>query len=179
MRQLLHQFDSSIIQHIAGWPSWLHGFFLVVTFIGQPVFTIGVCVVLAIVAFTTLNQRLLIATVVAVGTMGIGAIVKVALQRDRPLTEYASHMLFRSFSFPSGHTLGSTIAFGLLAYLLWQYLPAPFGLLCAVVLIGLIIAVGLSRIYLGAHFPSDVLAGWLLGLAGLALIIFVIKPQLS
>lgn len=178
MRQLLHQFDSSIIQHIAGWPSWLHGFFLVVTFIGQPVITIGVCVALAAIAFKDVNQRLLIATIVAIGTMGIGSIIKVALQRERPLTEYASHMLFKSFSFPSGHTLGSTLAFGLLAYLLWNYLPEPWGVIAAVLLVLLIIAVGLSRISLGAHFPSDVLAGWLIGLVGLALIIFIVRPQL-
>lgn len=178
MRHLLHQFDSSIIQHIAGWPSWLHGFFLVVTFIGQPAITIGICVALALIAFTSANQRLLIATVVAVSTLGIGSIIKVALQRERPLTEYASQMLFQSFSFPSGHTLGSTLAFGLLAYLLWGYLPGVWGVISAVVLIILIIAVGLSRIYLGAHFPSDVLAGWLLGIAGLLLIIYVVRPQL-
>jgi undecaprenyl-diphosphatase len=81
-----------------------------------------------------------------------------------------------SYSFPSGHTVGSTVIYGLLAYLAWQYLPQPWNVIGAIFCVLLILLISLSRIYLGAHFPSDVVAGWVLGAIGLAVIIFVVKP---
>ncbi len=68
------------------------------------------------------------------------------------------------------------ITYGLLAYIAIKLLPQPWGIVVAT-LCGLLIAlIGISRVYLGAHFPSDVLAGWALGAAALFVIIFVIRP---
>jgi undecaprenyl-diphosphatase len=72
-------------------------------------------------------------------------------------------------SFPSGHTVHYTVVFGFLVFLTW-FLVRPRvlrGLLLGV-FGGLILLVGLSRIYLGAHWPSDILGGHLLGGAVLA-----------
>lgn len=176
MKQLIHQFDHTFTGYVVSLPSWFHSPFLIVTFLGQPIVTIGVGVVIALFAIVQSNQRLLIASIVALSTMGIGTIIKLALERDRPLTDYVANMLVKSYSFPSGHTVGSTVVFGLLAYLAIQAFPQPWGYVAAALLVGLIIAVGLSRVYLGAHFPSDVIAGWVLGLVGLAIIIFIVRP---
>lgn len=104
--------------------------------------------------------------------------MKLLLHRDRPLTEYVAQMHFETFSFPSGHSTGSMVAYGLLAYVAWQIAPSPWNYIAVAIGVGIILLVGVSRIYLGAHFPSDVVAGWLLGALGLFVIIFVIQPKL-
>lgn len=178
MKQLVHQFDHTLTGYIASLPSWLHTPFLIVTFIGQPIITMGIGLVIAGIAFGRNNQRLLIASVVALSTMGINTIMKYAFERDRPLTEYVANMVIKSYSFPSGHAAGSTVMFGLLAYLAFQALPQPWGGVTAALLVLLILSIGISRVYLGAHFPSDVVTGWVVGLAGLAIIIFIVRPTL-
>jgi membrane-associated phospholipid phosphatase len=89
---------------------------------------------------------------------------------------YVAHMRIHSYSFPSGHSFGATVFYGLLAYLAWSRLPHPWNLLVVLLLVLLIILVGLSRVYLGAHFPSDVVVGWLLGGLSLFVIIKYIRP---
>lgn len=72
------------------------------------------------------------------------------------------------YSFPSGHTATATVGYGIAAWLVMRNWPRlrPYALPVAVFIA---FAVGLSRIYLGVHWPSDVLAGWLFGTGWLAL----------
>jgi len=91
--------------------------------------------------------------------------LKLAFQRPRP--DLSWRLIAQSgYSFPSGHALTSMVVFGLLLYLVRRYVTnkTRANALTALLLIPLIF-VGLSRIYLGVHFPTDVLGGWLLGLA--------------
>ncbi len=78
------------------------------------------------------------------------------------------------FSFPSGHSVTSMVVYGLAIYLIRRYckneklkniLTVVFGLL--------IVLIGFSRIYVGVHWPTDVLAGWSLGISILSLSIFI------
>jgi len=66
------------------------------------------------------------------------------------------------FSFPSGHALASAAFYPLLAWVLAQRYPRRAGPLYALGF-GLPLAIGIGRLYLGLHWPSDVLAGWVLG----------------
>jgi membrane-associated phospholipid phosphatase len=87
--------------------------------------------------------------------------------RDEVVTE-------RNFSFPSGHSMGSIVGYGLLAYtglVLLRRRVAKFGLVLLVVT--LVLTVGFTRIYLRAHWCSDVAGGWLIGWCWLALCIKV------
>ncbi len=79
-----------------------------------------------------------------------------------------------TFSFPSGHSIFSTVLYGLIAYLvLARRTPLPRRLLTAILAITMPLAIGLSRIYLGVHFPTDVLAGYITGLCWLTTTILI------
>lgn len=85
---------------------------------------------------------------------------KTLLHRARPIPMYQGA---DGFSFPSGHSTLATISFGMLALLVAQSLPARFRGLIYGSFATLIALISLSRVYLQAHWPSDVLAGMLFG----------------
>jgi undecaprenyl-diphosphatase len=90
------------------------------------------------------------------------AVVKLIVERPRPdanLTEAGG------FSFPSGHSAMSVAVYGCLAFALARTCRGFPRVACALAGAGLVVLIGLSRIYLGVHYPSDVLAGWITGAA--------------
>lgn len=176
MHSLLHRFDTKGTDAVLGLPMPLQPIFLIITSLGHPVVTMAIGLYIGLVGLRQADMGLLIAGGSVWVTLGIGSLLKLFFKRARPTTEYAAGIRLDRLSFPSGHTTGSTIAYGLLAYLAWQLLPAPWNYgavgLCAL----LIIAIGISRVYLGAHFPTDVVAGWLLGGVALLMVIVYIQP---
>lgn len=146
------------------------------SFIGRPIFTITIMVAVGIMSLATHNVRLGIAAGIAGLTFFSNSLLKLIIHRPRPSTYLTDEVLLPTFSFPSGHAASSVVAFGLLAYILFHYLPQPINSIVVGILILLIIGIGISRVYLGAHYPSDVVAGWLVGLIGLMVIILVVKP---
>ncbi len=109
--------------------------------------------------------------------LGCGLInhsAKVFLHRDRPnLWQYYSP---HGFSFPSGHAMSSMVLVAALAILLWRtrwrWLVLGLGSV-------FVVAIGWTRLYLGVHYPSDVLAGWLVSLAWAIGVSVLVKPHLS
>ncbi len=95
---------------------------------------------------------------------GIGAyildnFIKLVVQRPRPFSSNLS-----DWSFPSGHVLSFTACFGFLAYLAYTLLrPSHRRIVILAFLIGLIVLVGPSRVYLGEHWASDVFGSYFLG----------------
>lgn len=98
----------------------------------------------------------------------LDGILKVLIQRPRPPT--AAALLQHSWSFPSGHAMGSLIGYGMFAYLLvtlWVHARrAQIAIVASAVL--LIVAIGVSRLYLGVHYFSDVAGGYAAGLLWLS-----------
>ena len=96
-------------------------------------------------------------------------VLKSTVHRSRP--QYAAQYLHgHSYSFPSGHTMASTVCYFLLAYLISTH-PRVTKMqerIAWTVAIAIVLGVGLSRLYLVVHYPSDVLGGLILGLAWLA-----------
>ena len=116
--------------------------------------------------------------VLFMGTLGgavLNNILKGFFHRPRP-TIVAWAETVHSASFPSGHAMSSLIAYGSIAYLVGRLNPSPvlqrtIWLIAAL----LILAIGTSRMYLGVHYPSDVIAGFLAGLAWLTFVAATLK----
>src|SRR3954470_7238136 len=85
---------------------------------------------------------------------------------DRPRPQLVPHLsqVYTS-SFPSGHSMMSAIVYLTLGSLLARLVPSrPVKVYCMFVAMGLTFLVGISRVYMGVHYPTDVLAGWTAGL---------------
>lgn len=111
------------------------------------------------------NEALFLALVM-VGSLIVELSLKTAFQRERPETTFFGTTAPRSYSFPSGHALHATAFFGTLALLGSGHIrrrSRRIALWCAAG--ALAFAIGFSRVYLGVHYPSDVLAGFAAGAA--------------
>lgn len=139
-----------------------------VTLFGStPVLTV---VTIAAVWFVATRRLHRLATFLVVTTAGgalLNTLVKLAVARPRPVVDHVVATAFGK-SFPSGHAMSSTVVYGALLVALLPMVrrgrrPVVVGLAIALVLL-----VGTSRLLLGVHFLSDVIGGYVLGLAWLA-----------
>lgn len=106
---------------------------------------------------------------VLIGADLLNGFVKNIYQRIRP--DQIEHLVDQGgYSFPSGHAMGSMIICGGLIFLIFRYFKSNWVKWSIGVFLGiLILLIGLSRIYLGVHYPSDVIAGFSLGFMWLTL----------
>ncbi|WP_266203271.1 phosphatase PAP2 family protein [Pontibacter kalidii] len=154
---------------------WLSRTLYAVTWLGgqQAVFVIGGLAT----AVLLLRRRWLYIVAFWLAMGGVGLSVrfgKKIISRERPAQDMAYYAV-EHFSFPSGHSTTALVLFGMLAYFLYRHARVAWQRKLVVVLSLLLIGlVGFSRIYLGVHFLSDVLAGFLLGglwlLVGISLV---------
>jgi membrane-associated phospholipid phosphatase len=105
----------------------------------------------------------------------INGLFKILIDRPRPTSEEVQIIgANQGSSFPSGHTFFATLFLGMLAYLLFTHLKQKY--LRILSLVGpflFILMVGISRIYLGAHWPSDVIGAYVFGSLFLFLLIWL------
>ncbi|MEU4762428.1 phosphatase PAP2 family protein [Actinosynnema sp. NPDC023794] len=120
-------------------------------------------------AWLLLRRRPWMAAHVVVTALGgglLGVVVKELVERLRPLVD-VEVATAPGWSFPSGHTLGATVTYGVLLLVFASVRRARRVLVPLVVAV--VVVVGFTRVALGVHFATDVLGGWLLGLVWLAL----------
>lgn len=105
----------------------------------------------------------LVGVTTAVGAAAIFVpLIKIASSRARPIANYDGLQLL---SFPSGHATINAVLYGIIAYLLAHGQPKWFQNIIYSIFATLVLLIGLSRLYLGVHWPSDVAAGLIFGLA--------------
>lgn len=168
----LHTLDVSLDDHLnsffgrhSGWTRVAK----VVSTIGSPgVFEVA-SVLTGVLLWLRGHRRLAVfAPVTVVGAGLLSQLVKALVDRHRPVVDIVLSTPGGS-SFPSGHALSSTAGLGVLVLLAW-FVPLPHRRWIAL-LAGLgVVLVGFSRLALGVHYLSDVVGGWLLGLAWLAVL---------
>jgi undecaprenyl-diphosphatase len=133
-------------------------------------------IALALTAVLVWRRRswtpLLLMVLAVAGSLVFTMVGKAVVGRARPPLADAVPPYEYAFSFPSGHALNSTVIAGTVAYLALPLLRHRWSRVVSVVAAAVwAVAIGLSRVYLGHHWLTDVCFAWLLGLAWLALLI--------
>jgi membrane-associated phospholipid phosphatase len=103
------------------------------------------------------------------GGLWINSTLKDVFDGLRPVWADPRH-LGHEWQFPSGHVLAAIIGYGLVMLLVWPKLNRPaLRIMAVLALVALLLLIGLSRLYIGAHYLGDVLAGYAVGLSWLSL----------
>lgn len=154
----IHGYSSPILDHV----------FYVFTSIGNVIPI--VLMTFTIVAWLLYKEKYLKAFIVIACVGGAGVadfILKQVFHRDRP-SLWHSAITETSYSFPSGHAMLSCALVLCIIFLLWN---TRWRALTAVIGIFVISIIGLSRLYFGVHYPTDILAGWCVSIAWFAIVL--------
>jgi undecaprenyl-diphosphatase len=138
-----------------------------VTTLGSLPVTISIALVLAVTLWHRNRGRTALTwSVMFFGGQAVLYGLKLAFGRPRP---QAPDLLVRHFGFPSGHAFTSMVLYGALLYAGWHWMTAPWmRWTLAAAMSMLILTIGWSRLILQVHYPTDVLGGYILGIAWLA-----------
>lgn len=169
----MEEFDNSIlmlfrdpgnVDQVVG-PSWLHEMVRDITALGS--FSLLGLIVLGVCAYLVMARMRASAMLVMVSVLGgtlLSTVLKMSYNRPRPDLAAMSEQF--TASFPSGHAMLSAVTFLTLGAVLAQLAPTrALRIFTISVAVFLTAIVGSSRIFMGVHYPSDVLAGWCLGAA--------------
>ena len=142
--------------------------FALLTHLGDKAFLMPLVAVVALLLLWRRQRFIAAAWVVACGLGGLlNVVLKAIFERSRP--EFAhSFVTADGWSFPSGHSSGSMIVYGLLGYLAVLYTPKSVHIPTAAIAMTLVVYVGLSRVILQVHYFSDVLGGYAFGVSWVA-----------
>lgn len=176
----LLNFDNNITDFVYQYRS--EGFTKVVTFITDlgdvTAYLIIIPIIAALLYFRGHRWKVALqATLVLSTSFLLNISIKELLARPRPIEDMrlvAIHT--HSYSFPSGHSMSAMAFYGFLVYLTYKYMKNRWAKIALIALeISLIIMIGLSRVYLGVHYPSDVLAGFIGGFIWIIVCIVIFK----
>ena len=167
----LVRFDTAAARHLHEWVRdspvavWA---LKAVTLLGKPIWLFVVTAPAVLYCWHRKHFRLALFLVVT--TLGGGLLdtaVKVAVDRPRP-SLVAPIATAYGKSFPSGHAMSSVVVYGSLLLVFFPVLSRPWRRRCVAGVVVLVLVIGFSRLALGVHYISDVLGGYVLGLAWLA-----------
>jgi len=144
------------------------------TYIGQPTALLSLCAGLGI-WLLKLGERsqATVLIIAASGATALNVLLKHLFGRARPLL-WERVVDVGQYSFPSGHAMISMVTFGMIGYLLTTKFPQWRGRIISLTLV-LVIGIGLSRLYLGVHWPTDIVAGYAAGIVWLFTCIFSLQ----
>ncbi len=147
-----------------------------ITLLGKWYVVIGLAAIVLIVLHKKHAKQYIVPLLLAIlGSSTAAAILKIVLQRHRPMNSVS---LESSFSFPSGHATIAMAFYGFLAWFLLKKQKKQFvrGFILILALV-LIMLIGFSRLYLGVHYLSDILGGYLLGLIFLGFCVYKYRAK--
>ncbi|ESU33375.1 hypothetical protein G3A_06750 [Bacillus sp. 17376] len=173
----INAIDEAVIQRINLFENpTLDQIMIFVTELGS-VWFLSLCTLAAIIALWVKAKDKLGILFLLIAIGGGGALTKLLKHlygRGRPSINPEIDAI--GYSFPSGHSMGSLIFYGFIAYLIVRSARKPFTKWMTILVAGfLVVWIGFTRIYLGAHYPSDVLAGHLAGAIWLMITILALE----
>ena len=156
------RFDRAVLLWInATFPSWLDAPMRFITALGYYWFVIPMLAIAMLVFYKKgwkLSAALLFVS--TAGGMVLTTVLKDVFRRARPEL-FDSGYTASFYSFPSGHATIAVGFYGMLSVILWYQIKSPVRWLVAIFGFSLVLLIGFSRLYLGVHYPTDVLAGYL------------------
>ncbi|HZG71278.1 MAG TPA: phosphatase PAP2 family protein [Chondromyces sp.] len=164
----VERFDSAVIEFIQSWVQpELTARMTIFTEMGSVWWlTTGTIIITGILLFKRYKDyAIFFVLTVALGGL-FNSFLKEMFQRQRP--DILPLIEQGGYSFPSGHSMGSAIFYGAVSWLLFELLDRQWTKMIGVIVaLGFILLIGMTRIYLGVHYPSDVLGGYIAGAAWL------------
>lgn len=159
--ETIEHFDMSVIGFVQGLEMpWLTTIMKTFTWIGSATVVTTITIiafVLLIFYFHYWQQAFLLVTVV-VGSIFLNYLLKIYFKRERP--EIHRILDIGGFSFPSGHTMMAFSLYTIISYIAWRNAKTILNRMLLIVFAAfMILMIGISRIYLGVHYPSDVAGG--------------------
>lgn len=164
--------DAAVLRAIAGLRAdWLDVVALEVTALANTTTLVVVSLVAAVLLWIA-GRRISVTLLLVSLLSGVGVMhaLKVLFGRPRP-DLVAAIANVETAAFPSGHAMMGAITYGTVAYLVGRIADAPLRHATWTGAALLVVLIGLSRIYVGVHYPTDVLAGWLAGIGWTALLV--------
>ncbi len=157
--------------------NWVHGFtgpllteaMKGLSWIGSPfVLTPAVALAAGLMWWRGLKDDAVLVAAAALGGVALDEVMKLHFKRSRPEVPWA-FVHEHSFSFPSGHSVLAMVMYGVIVYKTQDKLRSKWAKAALIVVAFLMVmGIGVSRVYLGAHYPSDVAGGYFVGAIWLA-----------
>ncbi|MCM3125047.1 phosphatase PAP2 family protein [Mesobacillus sp. AQ2] len=173
----LMAFDRHVISFIQGLESpWLTSIMKFFTYIGTIRFIAVLTILLFILMFYVLRFRLEVLVFLAVVfcTPILNRLLKLFFQRARP--DFHRLIEIGGYSFPSGHAMNAFSFYSIMAFLLWRHVQGRIGRMAVILASSfMILSIGVSRVYLGVHYPSDIVGGFLASSLWVAAVIWLFQ----
>ena len=160
--------------------SWVHGLttplltqvMLGLSWMGSPIALVpAVALAAGLLWWQRMKEDAVLVVAAALGGVALNEVMKLYFKRLRPDLPWA-FVHEHSFSFPSGHSVLALVIYGIIVYKTQDKLRSRWAK--AALMVGalvMVVGIGVSRVYLGVHFPSDVAAGYFVGAVWLAAVI--------